>query len=224
MSARPATFVVAMTGGVASGKSAVARRFEALGVTVHDADVAAREVVAPGQPALAEIVAAFGADALTADGTLDRRRLRERVFANATARRKLEAIVHPRVQEWLRARVAAEQGLYCVLAIPLLVETWPTYGWVDRRLVVDVPEDVQRARLMRRDGIDARQAERMLAAQVGRESRLALADDVIDNSGAESALDAAVAALHADYLKRAALKRAGDPTAHAVRNRFKLQS
>lgn len=193
-------FVIALTGGVASGKSAVARRFEALGVRVYDADAGAREVVAPGEAALAEIEFVFGAEVLRADGSLDRRAMRERVFADVDARRKLEAIVHPRVRAWLRRRVGMDRGPYCMLEIPLLVESWADYEWVDRVLLVDAPESVQIERLMLRDGIDRMQAQRMLDAQSTRAQRRTRADDVIVNDGEEAALDAQVAALHARYL------------------------
>jgi dephospho-CoA kinase len=192
--------VVALTGGVAAGKSAVARRFEALGVPVHDADVAAREVVAPGSDGLAAVVAAFGRDALDETGQLDRAAMRRRVFADPTARSTLEAIVHPRVRTWLRERVAAEQAPYCLLAIPLLAENFAQYRWVDRVLLVDVPESVQRDRLIARDGTDEALALRMIGQQASRAERLALADDVIENSGDEGALDGAVADLHQRYL------------------------
>ena len=112
------TLVIALTGGVAAGKSAVAQRFEALGVNVHDADIAAREVIAPGTTGLAAVVEAFGATALDGTGKLDRRAMRERIFVDPAARRKLEAIIHPLVRSWLAARVAAETGPYCLLAIP----------------------------------------------------------------------------------------------------------
>ncbi|HWG10370.1 MAG TPA: dephospho-CoA kinase [Rhodanobacteraceae bacterium] len=204
----PSRFVVALTGGVAAGKSAAARRFESLGIRVHDADLAAREVVAPGQAALAEIEFVFGARVLNADGALDRRALRERIFDDAEARRRLEAIVHPRVREWLRRRVAADRGPYCVLMIPLLAETWPQYDWVDRVLVVDAPEDVQIERLMRRDDVTHAQARRTLDAQATRAQRRALAQDVIVNDGDEAGLDPQVDALHARYLELAAFKRA----------------
>jgi dephospho-CoA kinase len=197
-------YVVALTGGVASGKSAVARRFEALGVHVYDADVAAREVVAPREAALAEIVFVFGHDVLNADGSLDRRAMRERVFADPAARRKLEAIVHPRVRAWLRRRVGMDRGPYCMLAIPLLVENHAQYAWVDRVLLVDAPEALQVERLMRRDGITRDAALRMLDAQSSRAQRRAIADDVITNDGEDAALDAQVAALHSRYLERAA--------------------
>lgn len=199
----PRRYVVALTGGVASGKSAVARRFESLGIGVYDADVAAREVVAPGEPALVEIQSVFGAGVLQADGALDRRAMRDRVFADHGARKKLEAIVHPRVRAWLRRRVGMDRGPYCMLAIPLLVENRAEYQWVDRVLLVDAPEALQIGRLMQRDGVTREHAERMLDAQSTRAQRLAMADDVIMNDGEESALDAQVAALHARYLKLA---------------------
>lgn len=200
-------FVVALTGGVASGKSAVAKRFQALGVNVYDADAAARAVVERGEPALAEIEFVFGAGVLRADGTLYRRALRERIFADADERVKLEAIVHPRVREWLRRHVAADRGAYCMLAIPLLAETWPQYDWVDRVLLVDATGPAQIERLIQRDGVTREQAEQTLAAQATRAQRLALAHDVIVNDGGESHLDAQVAALHAGYLNLAQEKR-----------------
>jgi dephospho-CoA kinase len=202
----PRHYVVALTGGVASGKSAVARRFEAHGIHVYDADVAAREVVAPREPALAEIEFVFGAEVLNADGSLDRRAMRERVFADPEARRKLEGIIHPRVRAWLRRRVGMDRGPYCMLAIPLLVENREHYAWVDRVLLVDAPEALQIERLMQRDGIDREAAQRMLGAQSSRPQRRAIADDVIVNDGEEAALDAQVAMLHARYLVLAAAK------------------
>ena len=195
------TSVVALTGGIASGKSAVAERFAALGVPVFDADHAARAVVANGTDGFNEVIAAFGVDALKTDGALDRGWLREQIFNDPDARNTLEGIVHPRVRRYLRDAVAKATGPYVMLAIPLLTETWPQYEWTDRVLVVDVPEAVQVARVMARDDIDHALARRILATQATREQRLALADDVIDNSGAESDLDAAVAALHQKYLE-----------------------
>jgi dephospho-CoA kinase len=200
-------YVVALTGGVAAGKSAVARRFEALGIRVYDADVAAREVVAPREPALAEIEFVFGGGVLKADGGLDRRAMRERVFADPGARKQLEGIIHPRVRAWLRRRVGMDPGPYCILAIPLLVENREAYAWVDRVLLVDAPEALQVERLMQRDGVDREAALRMLAAQSSREQRLAIADDVIVNDGEEAALDAQVAALHTRYLELATGKQ-----------------
>lgn len=197
---RDSPFCIALTGGIASGKSAVSERFAAHGIEVIDADVVARELVAPGAPALREIVALFGADMLDRSGGLDRRAMRERVFADADARRRLEGILHPRVRRALRERAGAAQSAYVMLAIPLLVESGGGYAWVDRVLVVDVPRDVQRARLMQRDGVDGRLADSMLDAQASREQRLAIADDVITNDGSLAELDDAVDVLHRRYL------------------------
>lgn len=202
-------FVVAVTGGIASGKSAVSRRFEALGVHVYDADVAAREVVAPGTPGLARIAEVFGEDVMLPYGRLDRRALRMKVFADPAARRRLEAIVHPLVGTWLREHVATDDGAYVILAIPLLAETWPRFDWVDRVLVIDAPGKQRIERLIARDGIDATLARQMLKAQASREQRLALADDVIDNSADVTRLDPQVERLHTRYLELAAAKRDG---------------
>ena len=198
---REQPLVVVVTGGVASGKSAVCDRFAALGAPVFDADVAAREVVEPGQPALAEVVDAFGPDVLDAQGRLDRRRLRARVFADPEARRRLEAIVHPRVRARLRAQVAQARGPYVVVAIPLLVEGGGrvNYPWIDRVLVVDAAPAKQLERLVRRDGIDHALAQAMIGAQSTREQRLAAADDVIGNDGDLAQLHAAVDAMDARY-------------------------
>lgn len=193
-------FVVALTGGVAAGKSAVEDRFRALGVGVHDADRAAREVIEPETPGLAAIVEAFGGEVLGADGRLDRPSMRRRIFADRDARHTLEAIIHPRVRQWLRDRADDDPGPYCILAIPLLVENLAHYRWVDRVLVVDVDPQEQVRRLIRRDGVDEALARRMLASQASREQRLAIADDVIDNGGPEDALDEQVRTLHARYL------------------------
>jgi dephospho-CoA kinase len=205
MNARHA-YAVGLTGGIAAGKSAVARRFEALGAPVHDADTAARAVVEPGSEGLAAIVDAFGPRVLDAQGRLDRAAMRRRVFAEAAAKRTLETIVHPLVRAWLQQRVLAETAPYCLLAVPLLAENIDHYRWLDRILLVDVPEAVQLERLIARDGIDRTLAERMLAQQASRAERLALADDVIDNSGSEAALDAHVEALHRRYLALAAAR------------------
>ena len=197
-------FIVGLTGGVASGKSEVTRRFQALGVEVVDADVAAREVVEPGQPALARIAERFGAGMLLADGRLDRRQLRERVFADAQARRDLEAITHPAIRARVKAQAQAAPGPYAVVAVPLLAEAGrAAYPWMARVLVVDAPESLQHDRLMRRDGVDEALAARMIAAQASRQQRLAIADDVILNDGDPAHLDTAVAALHARYLAAA---------------------
>lgn len=201
-------FSIALTGGIASGKSAVAERFAARGANVIDADRVARELVARGSPALAEIVALFGHGVLAADGTLDRAALRERIFAAADARARLNAVMHPRIRDALRERAqAAGSAGYNLLAIPLLAENQAHYAWVDRVLLVDVPRELQLQRLIARDRVDAELAQAMLAAQASREQRLALADDIIDNTGSIATLDARVAALHARYLELAQGRR-----------------
>ncbi|MBB5208965.1 dephospho-CoA kinase [Chiayiivirga flava] len=207
----PPPLRIAVTGGIASGKTAVTQRFEALGVRVIDADIVSRELVEPGQAALTDIEARFGAHVLQADGRLDRRTLREIVFSDAQARRDLEAILHSRVRARLRADAEAATGPYVLLAIPLLAESTYPYDWLDRVLVVDVPREVQIARVMRRDGVTRAEAELSLAAQASRAARLALADDVIINDGAVDALDAIVARLHLHYLGLAAHAAAPAP-------------
>jgi dephospho-CoA kinase len=197
-----ADFVVAVTGGVASGKSAATRAFEALGITVADADVAARAVVEPGQPALAEIEAAFGRAVLLGDSRLDRAAMRELVFSDPAAKATLEGLLHPRIRAWLRTACEQATGPYVVAAIPLLAEGGgrATYPWLRRVLVVDVPAGLQVSRLVQRDGSSPELARRMVAAQASRAARLALADDVVVNDGALAALELAVERLHGRYL------------------------
>jgi dephospho-CoA kinase len=194
-------FIIGLTGGVASGKSEATRRFEALGVHVADADVIARAVVEPGQPALAEIARRFGTDMLLDDGSLDRRRLRERIFADPQARTDLEAITHPAIRLALAEQCRAAPGPYAIAAIPLLTEAGgrAAYPWLDRILVVDAPVELQHARLMLRDGVDGALATRMIEAQATREARLAIADNVLVNDGDAEHLDARVEALDAHY-------------------------
>src|SRR5437868_13335363 len=174
--------LVALTGGIASGKTAVARLFEDLGVPVLDTDQIARDVVEPGTPALGQLVAEFGVDILNSSGRLDRRKLRERIFANPDQRRRLEAITHPAIREELARRYKATGGAYQIHVIPLLVEGGRMDAY-DRVLVVDCPEEEQIRRLVERDGSDLEQAKRILEAQATREQRLASADDVIVNTG-----------------------------------------
>ncbi|HET8940468.1 MAG TPA: dephospho-CoA kinase [Rudaea sp.] len=192
-------FIVGLTGGVAAGKSATAQRFAALQVPVFDADIAAREVVASGQPALAEIIETFGTTVTTAQGELDRTRMRELVFGNADARHKLEAILHPRIRARLIDQVSACTAPWCIVAVPLLVEAADDYRWVHRILITDVPREVQMQRLVKRPEIDAVMAANIIAAQAPRAQRLSAADDVIDNTGPLTALDNAVARLHQRY-------------------------
>ncbi len=194
---------VGLTGGVASGKSAVAARLLARGVPVLDADAIARELTEPGAPALAEIFAALGERFRMSDGALDRRALRAFVFDDSAARRRLEAILHPRIRLRLEERARTSPGPYVVVAVPLLAEVG-RYAWMDVVVVVDVARETQLARLLARDGVDTVLAERMLAAQATRAERLAIADYVIANDGTFAELDAAVNALHAQLLLRAA--------------------
>ena len=199
----PCTLRIGLTGGIGSGKSTVAGLFQALRVPVIDADRVARELVEPGEPALAEVIAAFGPEVVQADGRLDRARLRTRVFADPQARARVEAILHPRI----RARMAAlAEGLsapYCILCVPLLVEAGQL-DLVDRVLVVDAPEAVQLERVCRRDGGTPALAQVILASQAPRAARLAAADDVIRNDGDLHALRREVTRLHEGYLRLAA--------------------
>ena len=172
--------IVAVTGGIASGKSAVCTLLADQGIEIIDADLIARELVEPGQPALAEIAARFGPDLLNQQGQLDRSALRLRVFADPHERLALEAILHPRIRARMKLRAESAAGHYVVLAIPLLTET-TAYDWVNRIVVVDAPVALQIERLMRRDGSDLAQAEQILAAQANRIDRLRIASDVIIN-------------------------------------------
>lgn len=199
--------VIALTGGIASGKSTVERCFTDLGIHVYDADQAAREVVEPGTDGLEQIIEAFGPEVIGEDGRLDRPAMRQRIFADRDARHTLESIVHPRVRQRLQQLALADTGPYCLLAIPLLAEHIGHYRWVDRVLVVDADEATQIERLIARDGIDEALARRILANQATREQRLAVADDVIDNRGGAIALEPQVAALHERYLALAAHDR-----------------
>jgi len=199
----PRRYRVGLTGGIASGKSTVANLFAARGVTVIDSDLLAREVVAPGSDGLAAIRERFGSEVIAADGSLDRRRLRGIVFADAAARADLEAITHPQIRARMRAANAAAPGPYVLNVIPLLVEGAGRAD-LDRVLVVDCPEAVQLRRVMARDQIEESAARAVLAAQASRAARLAVADDVILNDGDLAPLEAAVDALHARYLSLAA--------------------
>lgn len=194
-------YIIGLTGGIASGKSALEKRFLALGVTVADADLIAREIVEPGQPALAAVAAHFGPGIMGGDGRLDRSALRRRIFDNEAERRTLEGILHPVIRQRLREQCQAAPGPYAVAMIPLLTEGGgrTTYPWLDRILVVDAPPELQKSRLIQRDGIDAGLADRMIAAQASRTARLALADDIVVNDGDPTHLEAAVAELDARY-------------------------
>ncbi|MGQ0799031.1 MAG: dephospho-CoA kinase [Pseudomarimonas sp.] len=190
--------VIGLTGGIASGKSAVLREFERGGATTYDADMVARELVEPGQPALDAIVHRFGKRMLDPSGRLDRRQLRAHVFSDHVERRALEAILHPAIRSVLRERCLSVLTGYVVVAIPLLVESG-RYDWLSRVLVVDVADEVQVRRVMQRDGVEVDQARAAIAAQATRAARLALADDVIVNNGPITLLAHAVDRLDRTY-------------------------
>lgn len=191
--------VIGLTGGIGSGKTATADLFSDLGVPVIDADELARRVVRPGEPAFEEIVRAFGARVLSESGELDRRAMRDCVFADAEQRSRLEAIVHPRVYAEIRRQLDALDTAYAIVVVPLLIESGGT-DLVDRILVVDAPRELQIERVSRRDGVSAADVERVLAAQLDRRTRLAQADDIIENGASEASLEHQVAALHRRYL------------------------
>ena len=193
--------IIGVTGGVASGKSEVTRRFEAFGITVADADVAARAAVAPGSAGLTAVVEAFGESVLAADGSLDRAAMRQRVFGDESARRRLEHIVHPLVRAQLQRECEAAASPYAIAAIPLLTEGGgrSAYPWLQRILVINAAVQVQCSRLMQRDGIDAALADRMIAAQASRAQRLAIADDVIVNDFGLESLERQILALDRRY-------------------------
>lgn len=195
---------IGLTGGIASGKSTVADLFAALGAKVIDTDMIARDLVQPGQAALEQIRAEFGAQVIAADGTLDRRAMRRRIFADDEARRRLEAILHPQIQRETRRRMAAAGGDYQLIVVPLLTES-PLRDGLDRILVVDCDENTQLGRLLARDAESEEQARRMLASQSSREQRLAIADDVIQNDADLESLSSQVSALHDSYMALAHL-------------------
>lgn len=195
------SYTIGLTGGIASGKSALAQAFAARGIAIADADVVAREIVEPGQPALTAVVERFGNEILGTDGRLDRAAMRRRVFADPGEKQALEAILHPMIRARLHELCSGTPGAYAIAAIPLLAEGGgrTNYPWLDRVLVVDVPAEMQRRRLQQRDGIDAALAESMIAAQATRAQRLAIADDVVVNDGTLADLESAVDELDARY-------------------------
>lgn len=190
--------LIGLTGGVASGKSAVAEIFAQLGTPVLDTDQIARDVVEPGTPTLAKLVAEFGSDILDAGGRLDRARMRARVFADPEQRKRLEAITHPAIREELAARAQRAQGPYQIHVIPLLIESGRGELY-DRVLLVDTSEEAQLKRLMSRDSSSPELAQQILAAQASREDRLEAADDVIVNTGTLQDLQQYVQTLHRNY-------------------------
>lgn len=193
-------FIVGLTGGIASGKSTVASLFSQHDIPVIDADIIARELVRPGEACLERIVEQFGEAILNPDGTLNRRRLRQHIFADDIARKQLNQIMHPAVRSAIRQQISESTAPYCLVVIPLLLES-DMQDMVDRVLVVDCPHEQQLARLMTRDHIDAHLAQSMLTSQLDSETRLQAADDIIDNSADNNALSSQVDHLHTRYLE-----------------------
>ena len=194
------SWVVGLTGGIGSGKSAAAAEFERLGATVVDADAIAHELTQPGGEAVACVAKLFGPESIAPSGAMDRDWVRARVFADPRARQALEALLHPMIREESRRRIADARGPYVVQVVPLLVESGDYRSRVDRVLVVDAPEEVQIERVRRRSGLSESEVRAILAAQAPRAERLAAAHDVIDNRGTIEALRQQVAALHRRYL------------------------
>jgi dephospho-CoA kinase len=179
--------IIGLTGGIGSGKSTVANLFADLDVPIIDMDQIARQIVEPGQPALLQITQTFGNELIDAEGKLKRQQLSQIIFDSEEKRHQLEAILHPIIREETERQLAELEAPYCIVVIPLLLES-NQRSLVNRILVVDAPEDIQIARTMQRDGISAKQAEKILASQVDRQSRLNAADDIINNSGELGAL------------------------------------
>ena len=196
-------FVVGLTGGIGSGKSAASQRFEALGAAVVDTDAIAHELTAPGGAAMEAIRARFGPEVVAADGRLDRARMRALAFAEPDARRHLEGILHPMIRRVARERAEASRAPYVLMVIPLLAESASPRATARRIAVVDCSRETQIRRTMARSQLDRATVERILDAQATREQRLAIADDVIDNEGSLETLDARVRELHASYLRLA---------------------
>jgi dephospho-CoA kinase len=193
---------IGLTGGIASGKTTVADIFAALGVPVVDTDVIAREVVAPGEPALSDIREAFGDEVIAEDGSLDRAQLREIVFADNARRTELESILHPRIRASALQRARRAIGPYVIIVVPLLYES-PMKQSMERILVVDCSEETQLQRLMQRDNDSEAQARRIIAAQASRAERLSIADDVISSETSLADTRDAVKSLHESYLSLA---------------------
>ena len=206
-------YKVGLTGGIACGKTTIAGLFAEHGVTIIDADQVARDLVEPGQPALAAIAARFG-DEMLSHGRLDRARLRQRIFAHTDDRRWLENLLHPLIYQALERQSQASDSPYCLLVIPLILETGRR-DFVDRLLVVDCRPETQRRRLGSRDGLDDQSIDRILSAQLSREERLEAANDVLVNEGPIESLRDPVQGLHRQYLKLA--KEGAGPFGHGYR-------
>ena len=196
-------FVVGLTGGIGSGKSAAADEFARLGATVVDTDAIAHELTGPGGAAVPEVKRVFGDGFVDASGTMDRKRMRALVFSDPAQKRRLEALLHPLIRAESGRRIAAAVGMYVVHVVPLLVESPDLRAGVGRVLVVDCPEALQMARVRQRSALPEEEVRRIIASQIQRQTRLAAADDVIDNSGTIAALQQQVRQLHESYLARA---------------------
>jgi dephospho-CoA kinase len=195
------SFVVGLTGGIGSGKSAAAAEFERLGATVVDTDAIAHELTEAGAPAIAEIRRLFGPEVIGASGAMDRGKMRSRVFADPAAKKALEALLHPLIREESQRRISAAQGPYVLHVVPLLIESPDYRSRVDRVLVIDTPVEMQLERVRLRSGLSEAEVRAILAAQTTRAQRLAAADDVIENRGTIDALRKQVAAFHRKYLE-----------------------
>lgn len=198
-------FIVGLTGGIGSGKTAASNRFAKLGIGIVDADVISREVVEPGSPALQQIAAHFGDTLLLADGQLNRPALRQTIFADPAAKQWLEALLHPLIANETLRQLQSVQSAYALFVSPLLIESQQK-SICDRLVVVDVPGSLQLSRTMARDNNEQAQVERIMASQVDRETRLAAASDVIDNTQGLSLLDLRVSELHQQFLQLATAK------------------
>jgi dephospho-CoA kinase len=199
-------FVVGLTGGIGSGKSAAADCFAAHGIAVIDTDAIARELTAPSGAALPALVAAFGSGILAADAAMDRARVRALVFADAEARKRLEGILHPLIRQVAGERCRLAASPYVILAVPLLVESGTYRERCDRIVVVDCPEALQISRVMARSGLAEAEVRAIMATQATRGERIAAADDVLANDADFAGLAAQVAALHRKFLALAARK------------------
>ena len=195
------SFVVGLTGGIGSGKSAAASEFERLGAVLVDTDAIAHELTRPGGQAISEVERIFGPDVIGPSGAMDRNKMRERVFADPVARKALEALLHPLIREESRARIAAARGPYVIHVVPRLIESADYRSRVDRILVIDSPEELQVERVRARSGLSADEVRAIVASQATRAARLAAADDVIENRGTIDALRKQVAAFHEKYLQ-----------------------